>query len=80
MPGLSFVVLKSGEISLSVAGLGRISGVVEVCTKIVFFFDLVEQVCLMDGAGMPSGWYWLDFRGQTGANRMRVCGKRGAGM
>ena len=34
----------------------------------------------MDGAGVLNGWYWLDFRGQTGANRMRVCGKRGAGM
>ena len=34
----------------------------------------------MDGAGVLNGWSRLDFRGQTGANRMRVCGKRGAGM
>ena len=34
----------------------------------------------MDGAGVLSGWYRLDFREQTGANRMRVCGKHGAGM
>ena len=34
----------------------------------------------MDGAGVLNGWYRLDFREQTGANRMRVCGKRGAGM
>ena len=34
----------------------------------------------MDGAGVLNGWSRLDFRGQTGANRMRVCGKHGAGM
>ena len=38
------------------------------------------QVCLLNGAGVLNGWYRLDFREQTGANRMRVCGKRGAGM
>ena len=40
----------------------------------------MEQVCCMGGAGMYDGWYRLDFRWQTGANRMRICRKRGAGM
>ena len=34
----------------------------------------------MSGAGLYDGWSRLDFRWQTGANRMHIRPKRGAGM
>ena len=35
---------------------------------------------MMDSAGVPNGWYGLDFRGQTGAVNRAYMRSGGAGM